>query len=111
MFDLGPYLGYLNEEGEDTSAVLKVFRDAVAEIGENGDAGRRARILINMTKMRSMLGFVNEFDQIKELELMYKEFVELDGKPEKGERKLADDMILVLNENINELPEASADLV
>ena len=36
---------------------------------------------------------------------MYKEFVELDGKPEKGERKLADDMVLVLNENLRDLPD------
>ena len=68
VFDLGPYLGYLNETGEESSAVLKVFTDAVAEIGEAGDKGRRARVLINMTKMRSMLGYINELEQIKEVE-------------------------------------------
>lgn len=35
---------------------------------------------------------------IKEMYINYLEFLKLDGKPEKGERKMADDIILVINQ-------------
>lgn len=33
---------------------------------------------------------------------MYLEYAKLDGKPEKGERKIADDFVLILNEMVED---------
>ena len=33
----------------------------------------------------------------------YMTFVELDGKPEKGERKMADDLVILINEVLEPL--------
>jgi len=37
---------------------------------------------------------------------MYLEFSKLDGKPEKGERKIADDFVLILDEVLQEVASA-----
>jgi hypothetical protein len=35
---------------------------------------------------------------VKQVYSDYLEYSELDGKPEKGERKLADDLVIIINE-------------
>ena len=39
-------------------------------------------------------------EQCKELQALYLQYIELDGKPEKGERKLADDLVLLIDEKL-----------
>ena len=39
---------------------------------------------------------------IKELETLYITYSKLDGKPEKGERKMADDFVLIMDEVLAE---------
>ena len=39
---------------------------------------------------------------IKELESLYIKYSKLDGKPEKGERKMADDYVLIIDEVLAE---------
>ena len=41
-------------------------------------------------------------ESIRELEEMYLKYSKLDGKPEKGERKMADDFVLIINEALDE---------
>ena len=41
-------------------------------------------------------------EQAGELVKMYLEFSKLDGKPEKGERKIADDFVLVMSEALED---------
>jgi len=41
---------------------------------------------------------VDRVQRLKELQSNYQEYSKLDGKPEKGERKAADDFILLINE-------------
>ena len=38
-------------------------------------------------------------------------FVELDGKPEKGERKLADDLVILINEVLEPLFKSEIDSI
>ena len=35
---------------------------------------------------------------VKKLQSDYLAFIDMDGKPEKGERKLADDIVIIINE-------------
>ena len=98
---MAPYLTYLDEKSSGESQILALFKEAMDAItGESeADEMRKARIHMNMLKMESMLGFLGdgEVDQIKAIEQVYNQFVSLDGKPMKGERKMADDLVLVLN--------------
>ena len=58
---------------------------------------------MNRAKMARMLGHMTtKGDADKMLEL-YMEFRSLDGKPEKGERKIADDFIMIFYEILEDL--------
>ena len=110
VFDLAPYLSYLVEcvepgscapENLPASEIIAMF-DAEAEACGD-DLVRKARVLLNRAKMSRMLGHSStKSDADKMLEL-YMEFKQLDGKPEKGERKIADDFILLFNEILESL--------
>ena len=56
---------------------------------------RKTRILLNYYKLSQVLNIAVE---AKQLQSEYLSACKLDGKPEKGERKLADDFIVLLNE-------------
>ena len=59
VFDLAPYLGYLPECGSDAaSQLITMFDTEVGQVdGQFGaDEIRRARIILNKTKMERMLG-------------------------------------------------------
>ncbi len=56
---------------------------------------RKTRLLLNFYKLRQMLGVETEPRTLQE---EYLRASKLDGKPEKGERKVADDFIVLLNE-------------
>ena len=64
------------------------------------DQIKKSRILLNKAKLESMLGRLNGADPATTQTLLghYVEFAKLDGKPEKGERKFADDFVLILDE-------------
>jgi hypothetical protein len=59
---------------------------------------------LNRHKLRFALGLVGNGSEhlftpaiaTKELQANYLEFIQLDGKPEKGERKIADDCVLMI---------------
>ena len=103
-FDLGPYLYYLDdftrqEKSEEKSKLLQSFTDAWEK---QTDASRRVRIYLNQVKLEMILGKATHqsttSDLVHRLQNEYFEAIFLDGKPEKGERKLADDFILMINE-------------
>ena len=75
------------------------------------DEKKKARAAINLYKMTKIFGFYSESTDIKEIvkELTdaYFRMKDLDGKPEKGERKIADDIVLILNEILSEFTTSS----
>ena len=105
IFDLGPYLHYIKG-----TANAKVFVQAFMQYGDDPSTApeRRCRILLNLRKIEQVLAVRQDTeDRLKQLQENYLEFVKLDGKPEKGERKPADDFLLLINEvsNSNEVHE------
>lgn len=103
-YDLGPYLHYLIEFGGDAailadSAVVKAFEE---DYTNQTDAHRQVRIILNRLKIQSLLGISTVEHSAKELVQLlqnhYFKAIKLDGKPEKGERKLADDFVLLIYE-------------
>jgi hypothetical protein len=48
-------------------------------------------------KVRKVFGLLKE-DEVIKMHQEYIEALELDSKPEKGERKLADDLVILINE-------------
>ena len=50
-----------------------------------------------------MLGWLKDKSDAEQLLKLYIEFAKLDGKPEKGERKIADDFILIYDELLQEI--------
>ncbi len=68
---------------------------------------RRSRAIINLYKVKKVFGLLTLKTQesleetlniVKEMHNEYLNGLKLDGKPEKGERKMADDLILIINE-------------
>jgi hypothetical protein len=53
--------------------------------------------------MERMLGWLKDKSDAEQLLKLYIEFAKLDGKPEKGERKIADDFILIYDELLQEI--------
>lgn len=109
VFDLAPYLQYLPEcktsadssEEECKSELIAMFDQEVAQVAAE-DKVRKARILLSKAKMQRMLGHTRGVQFSEKLLGQYLEFAKLDGKPEKGERKIADDFVLLLEEVLQE---------
>lgn len=60
---------------------------------------RRARSTLNLFKLLKVLGLITDpTTTVKDIQNLYYEYLDLDGKPEKGERKVADDCVLLINE-------------
>jgi hypothetical protein len=68
---------------------------------------RRARATINLYKLKKVFGLLTfkgeqsleeTLNIVKVMHSEYLNALKLDGKPEKGERKMADDLILLINE-------------
>ncbi len=93
LFDVYPFLPFLNEE-QRQSLVKKV------EDEENG----RSRAKVGLWKVKKVNGLLNTdkvedtIEFVKQIHEDYLKISEEDGKPEKGERKIADDLVLVINE-------------
>mmetsp|Transcript_15965 Transcript_15965/g.21674 ORF Transcript_15965/g.21674 Transcript_15965/m.21674 type:complete len:217 (-) Transcript_15965:1519-2169(-) len=105
VFDLAPYLGNLSEclglkdvapAELPASDLLAMFTSEAEAVGD--DQVRKARVLLNKAKMESMLGHARTVADAERMLKQYLEFRTLDGKPEKGERKIADDFILLFDE-------------
>ena len=80
-----------------------MFDEEASQVPEDEQL-RRARIILNKTKLDRMLGRINGATPTTEQLLgMYLEFAKLDERPEKGERKFADDFVLILDEVLSEV--------
>ena len=106
VFDLGPYISYLKEfttDGAQSESPLLALFDKLAE--QETDEVRKFRVELNQEKTRRMLGLLQVQDpsEIKRLLGLYLKYSKLDGKPEKGERKMADDFVLLINEALEDL--------
>ena len=81
-----------------------MFDEEASQVAEGDDQLRRARIILNKTKLDRMLGRISGASPAAEhLLSMYLEFAKLDERPEKGERKFADDFVLILDEVLSEV--------
>lgn len=110
-FDLGPYLFYLSDYNpskdskpqagkSEPSKLLQAFIDDHAQ---QEDPMRKVRIALNHLKLAMLLNNVHNRDElVQQLQNEYFDAILMDGKPEKGERKLADDYILMINELLDE---------
>lgn len=76
---------------------------------EEKDQIRKCRLSLNLCKLKRILSsnFPKLSIDIKELQELYFSAVDLDSKPEKGERKLADDFIILINESFGDLESLS----
>ena len=95
IFDIAIYLtDVTNEEASLLVEQLKSFQES------EKDLIRKCRLSLNLCKLRKILSqnFSDLTVSIEELQSLYFSAIELDGKPEKGERKLADDYIVLINE-------------
>ena len=95
IFDIAIYLTYITvEEAKLLVGQIKSFWDL------EQDPTRKCRLLLNLSKFRRILSSkYTEFSvEVTELQTYYFSAIDLDGKPEKGERKLADDFIVLINE-------------
>ena len=88
--------------------MVNLFESEAAAVPEE-DKLRRARILLNKAKMQKMLGHLRGVQPHAENLLnQYLEYAKLDSKPEKGERKFADDFVLILDELLDEASSGEA---
>eukprot|EP00347_Sterkiella_histriomuscorum_P023059 403336110 len=110
VFDLYPFIPFLNKNLRHQ--LSEEFQNQVEQIQ---DPVRRGRATINLHKLRKVLGLYNETEEEKLKEIVtqiheeYFRLVQLDGKPEKGERKLADDLVVVINELLEPLDSTEND--
>lgn len=98
VFDLYPFIPMLNEQIRHD--ILDTLREYSLQV-ENPQ--RNARCIINLHKLKKVFGFFGEDQESKmwlatQMQQEYFRFAQLDGKPEKGERKMGDDSVIVLNE-------------
>ena len=106
IFDMSPFLPYLTQsDKESLYRQLEAKRDS---LGEDQKA-QKTRLQLNIFKLRRICGDLNCNENIEKVanlckvfENHYTESLTLDGKPEKGERKLADDFVLILNETLED---------
>ena len=100
VFDLLPYIPLL---GEDARKQVSVHIEG--KVTEVADPIRRARARLGSLKLNKVLGFLKHSEEtIAQLHEEYLTALELDGKPEKGERKLADDLIILIDELMETRP-------
>ena len=100
VFDLLQYIPLLGEE-----ARKQVSEHIKAKVIEVADPIRRARARLGSLKLNKVLGFLKHSEKtIAQLHQEYLAALELDGKPEKGERKLADDLIILIDELMEARP-------
>lgn len=90
VFDISMYM---LEMPEEEKAMLVALYDQF--VGEATDSVRKCRLNLNKAKLKQVLGVKSELNQLQQ---SYLQALELDSKPEKGERKIADDWIILINE-------------
>jgi len=74
-------------------------------VSEVSDKIRKARAKLSLHKVNKVLGVLRHSDEnVAKLHQEYLEALELDGKPEKGERKLADDLVIIIDELMETQP-------
>lgn len=70
-----------------------------AKVTEVSDPLRHARAVITLFKVKKVFGLIeNDLETVKMMSSEYFRILELDSKPEKGERKLADDLVILISE-------------
>jgi hypothetical protein len=112
-FDLGPFMPFLSDynfasefskgatdkSSYKPSELLASFDQAIAE---QEDPARKARIQLNLYRMQLLLGVATLIEEpaklVQQLQDHYLSACKLDSKPLKGERKMADDFVLMASE-------------
>ena len=103
-FDLGPFLFYLSDynapsDGYQRSSLLEAF---IEDGANQSEPLRKLRVRLNQLKLEMLLGVAthkcSQEQLVTALQNEYFDALLLDGKPEKGERKAADDYVLMINE-------------
>ena len=100
LFDLYTFIPYFN-----TQQRIDVVTYLESKMQVIGDGIRKARASINVHKLRKIAGLYTFKDDLpKTLEIVknlhneYLSSIDLDGKPEKGERKIADDLVYLISD-------------
>ena len=107
VFDIAPYIKYHSESNSDAdSRLFAMMEEEIAKY--EGDNVRKARIKLNIAKLGRMLGRSTGRAAAESTLVQYLEFRKLDGKPEKGERKIADDFVLLFDEIMQDEADAEA---
>lgn len=92
IFDLQPYVPLISEDAKQ-----EIITALEAKLSTIADVHRQARALITLYKVRKVFGVMGT-EAVKEMHEQYLRILELDSKPEKGERKLADDLVILIHE-------------
>jgi len=104
VFDLYPFVPFLSEiDKKDIISALEIKVKPT-------DPLRLARSRLSIAKLKKVFGHLKVSD-VKCMHGEYLKTLELDSKPEKGERKLADDWVLIINELLEKDSKCSADAV
>ena len=90
VFDLAVFMHAVSEEGR--SKIIALY---TAFLEAEKDKARVCRLQLNQAKVKQMFGVMTP---LADLQQMYHQACELDSKPEKGERKIADDFVVLINE-------------
>lgn len=101
--DLQLYVVYLTQE--QRNEVLETLQKYITENKKDPVRSMKATISLNKFKlMFSSKSATSEELQsnLKELTAQYLDFITLDDKPAKGERKFADEQVLLISETIDQ---------
>lgn len=94
VFDLLPYIPLMGEESRKSLST-----HLQSKVSALTDPVRQARASLSLHKLNKLLGLLTYSEST--LHLLQEEYLralDLDGKPEKGERKLADDLVILIDE-------------
>ncbi len=106
IFDLQPFIPFINAQTKrEISESLEI------KVASIEDQMRKSRALITFFKVKKVFGMLKSLEDVKEMHKEYLKILEMDGKPEKGERKLADDLVILINEVMEQFFKSEIDSI
>jgi len=106
IFDLQPFIPILSDETRrEIVEALKIKLESIQ------DPVRKSRAIIGILKVEKVFGILskNPLKATSEMHREYLRILEHDSKPEKGERKIADDLVILINEVLEPLFKSEID--
>lgn len=106
IFDLQPFIPFINAQTK-----REICESLEIKVSSIEDQMRKSRALITFFKVKKVFGMLKSLEDVKEMHKEYLKILEMDGKPEKGERKLADDLVILINEVMEQFFKSEIDSI